>query len=587
MTFRNSLRLHWYYIPLIFFLVFFSCQNKNQHQIQQTVLYPPTEQTEDGGTLVVGIRTEPETLNPLFALSQSARNVLGLIFGRLADINADLATFSPGIAKSWEVSPEKRQIVFHLHQNIHWHDGHSLTAEDVVFTYQMHIHPVIAWDGISYKQNISDVTAPDDSTVIFKFHHSNHTMLLDAVEGYILPKHILQQYPPEKLYTAGFNRCPIGSGPFIFVEWQDLQHIRLAKNESYFKAIKPHLDCVIFRIVPDNFNLLNQLKSGEVDMVEGIHPKNFLAIQKSWEAGRSAIRPISYLGRRYDFIGWNLIDPQSYAEAVAAGATRASIDSLIRPNKLFGNQKVRVALTMAIDRQAIMNSVNFGMAVPLHGPVPPILPSYNADANVVWEYNPGKSLDWLAELGWKDHDGDKILDRDGEPFQFEILTESGNLHWEQVATIVQAQLAEIGIRTTLRFLEPALLYGKRLPNREFDAVIIGWTVGLTPDYAPLFHSDYFFTPFHFNGYYSPEFDRLDALAKSAPTKAAAQRYYDEIARLLSSELPYTWLYYRMECSAIHSRFKNIIFDKRGLYVNLEDWWIPQSERLKIDRIFEN
>ncbi len=580
------MRLHWHHIPLILSLVLFSCQNKNQSNIQSTGLYPATNRIEDGGTLVIGIRTEPETLNPLFALSQSARNVIGLIFLRLANINADLETFSPGIAKSWEIFPEKRQIVFHLHQNIRWHDGHPLTAEDVVFTYQLHVNPIIGWDGISYKQNISNVTAPDDSTVIFTFHAGNHTMLSDAVEGYILPKHLLQPYSPEELFTAGFNRQPIGAGPFIFVEWQNQQLIRLSKNESYFKASKPHLDRVIFRIVPDNFNLLNQLKSGEVDMVEGIHPKNFLAIQKSWQSGHSHLRPIRYLGRRYDFIGWNLIDPASHRKAVAAGATRSAIDSLIRPNKLFGNQKVRAALTMAIDREAILNSVNFGMAVPLHGPVPPILPSYNETSNVVWEYNPEKSREWLAELGWADHDGDKLLDRNGVPFQFEILTESGNLHWEQVATIVQAQLAEIGIRTNLRFLEPALLYGELLPNRTFDAVIMGWTVGLTPDYAPLFHSDSYFTPFHFTGYYSPEYDRLDNLAKSARTKAGAQPYYDKIARLLSRELPYTWLYYRMECSAVHSRFKNIVFDKRGLYVNLEDWWIPRNERLKIDKIFE-
>lgn len=581
------MRLYRRHILLILSLVLFSCQNKNQSNSPPTDLYPSTSHIENGGTLVVGIRTEPETLNPLFALSQASRNVIGLLFLRLADINADLETFSPRIAKSWEISLKKRQIVFHLYQNIRWHDGHPLTAEDVVFTHQMHINPVVGWDGISYKQNISNVTAPDDSTVIFTFHASNRTMLSDAVEGYILPKHLLQPYSPEELFTADFNRQPVGAGPFAFVEWQDQQLIRLSKNKSYFKASKPHLDRVIFRIVPDNFNLLNQLKSGEVDMVEGIHPKNFLAIQKSWQSGHSDIRPIRYLGRRYDFIGWNLIDPVSYREAVAAGATQSTIDSLIRPNKLFGNQKVRAALTMAIDRKAIMNSVNFGMAVPLNGPVPPILPSYNEAANVIWEYNPEKSRKWLAELGWADRNGDKLLDKDGVSFQFEILTESGNLHWEQVATIVQAQLAEIGIQTRLRFLEPALLYGELLPKREFDAVIMGWTVGLTPDYAPLFHSDSYFTPFHFTGYYSPEYDRLDNLAKSARTKAGAQPYYDKIARLLSRELPYTWLYYRMECSAVHSRFKNIVFDKRGLYVNLEDWWIPRNERLKIDKIFEN
>ena len=233
-----------------------------------------------------------------------------------------------------------------------------------------------------------------------------------------------------------------------------------------------------------------------------------------------------------------------------------------------------------------MNTVNFGMAVPLNGPVPPILPSYNESANASWEYNPQKAKKILSEQGWTDSDGDNILDKNGVPFEFELLTESGNLRWEQVATIVQAQLADIGIRATPRFLEPALLYGKLLPAKDFDAVVIGWSVGLTPDFSPLFHSATFFTPFHFTGYSSPEYDRLDEISKTALSDDKAQEYYDKIAQLLSNDLPYTWLYYRMECSAVHSRFKDIIYDKRGIYINPEDWWIPQSERLFIDTVFQ-
>ncbi|MBU0710880.1 hypothetical protein KKC74_12045 [bacterium] len=573
-------------LPYLIVSLPFSCQKNNNKQFEHSDLYPKNKQIQDGGTLVIGIRAEPESLNPLFALSQSARNIIGLVFSRLADINEDLKSFSPRLAKSWEISTDNPQITFHLRTDAHWQDGTPCTSKDVVFTYKMHINPAIAWDGVAFKQNISSVEAPNDSTVVFSFYQNSRSMLMDAVEGYILPVHILQNISPENLFTADFNRHPIGTGPFQFGNWVDMQTITLLKNNKFYGPGKSHLDRIIFQTVPDNFNLLNQLKAGEIDLVEGIYPKDFQSILQNWDQGQSDIRPISYLGRRYDFIGWNMIDPESYRIAVDTGTPPDAIKNDIEPNALFGRREIRAALTMALDREAIMNTVNFGMAVSLNGPVPPILPSYNESANVSWEYNPQKAKKILSEQGWTDSDGDNILDKNRVPFEFELLTESGNLRWEQVATIVQAQLVEIGIRATPRFLEPALLYGKLLPAKDFDAVVIGWSVGLTPDFSPLFHSATFFTPFHFTGYSSPEYDRLDDLSKTALSDDKAQEYYDKIAQLLSNDLPYTWLYYRMECSAVHSRFKDIIYDKRGIYINPEDWWIPQSERLFIDTVFQ-
>ena len=584
-SFRRTL-IHRPYLPFLVLVLLFSCQKISQKQFQHSDLYPKNKQFEDGGTLVAGVRAEPESLNPLFALSQSSRNIIGLLFSRLADINEDLKTFYPRLAKSWELSTKHQEIIFHLRTDVRWQDGTPFTSKDVVFTYQMHVNPIVAWDGIAFKQNILKVEALNDSTVVFSFNQNSRTMLMDAVEGYILPQHILQNISPENLFTADFNRHPVGTGPYQFSRWEDMQTITLEKNNRYYEPGKPHLDRIIFQIIPDNFNLLNQLKAGDIDLVEGIYPKDFQRILQNWEQGQPDIRPISYLGRRYDFIGWNMIDPESYRIFMDSGAPPDTILNHIKPNALFGNQEIRAALTMALDRYAIMNTVNFGMAVPLNGPVSPILPSYNEAANISWKYDPQAAANILSEQGWTDSDGDNILDKNGVPFEFELLTESGNIRWEQVATIVQAQLAGIGIRATPRFLEPALLYGKLLPAKDFNAVIIGWSVGLTPDFSPLFHSATFFTPFHFTGYCSPEYDRLDEQSKTAPTDAAAQEYYNQIAQLLSYELPYTWLYYRMECSAVHRRFKDIVYDKRGLYINPEDWWIPQSERIHIDKVFQ-
>lgn len=570
-------------VCLVFAL--FSCDS-NIKNIKQSSFETDTTKITDGGTLVVGVCSEPESLNPLTALSQTSRNIISLIFRRLADLNEDLATFTPQLAKKWAFSSDSMSLVFHLRTDVLWHDKIPFTAADVMYSYQMQINPEVAWDGISYKDNIASAQSPNDSTVIFTFHKKSLSMLMDAVEGYIVPKHILEHDPPEKMHESHFNVNPIGAGPFRFLGWKDQQTVTLIKNNSYYETGKPHLDRIIFKIVPDNLNLLTQLKAGEVDLVEGIYPKDFQGIVKNWDEVKSSVRPVSYMGRRYDFIGWNLIDPDTYQEAIQNEISEIKINEYIKPNKLFGSQKVRCALTMAIDREALTDAVNFGMALTMDGPVPPILAAYNEDANIRWHYDPRQAIKLLSEEGWIDSDKDGILDKDGVAFEFEMVTENGNVRWEQVATIIQDQLGKIGIRVTPRLVEPALLYGKMLPSKDFDAVVIGWVVGLTMDLAPLFHSSSFFTPFHFTGYNSLRYDSLDAASKNTINPEAAQQYYIDIARLLSYDLPYTWLYYRLECSAIHGRFKNVKSDKRGMYINLEDWWIPLNERNRIDKLFE-
>jgi len=572
---------------LLILLTIITCNNSNKGNIKKLDQSFTEKDIVNGGTLVIGINGEPDALNPLTALSKPARDIISLIYRRLADINEDLSTFSPQLARSWEFSSDSLSITFNLRTDVLWHDEVHFTSKDVTFTYNMQTDPVIAWDGVNFKENIKSVESEDDSTVIFHFSHKTPTMLMDAVEGYIVPEHLLKDIPAEKMHEAAFNRQPIGNGPFEFLKWKTQQSISLTKFKQYYKKGKPHLYRVILKIIPDNVNLFRQLISGDIDFGEGIMPGDFSRLVKDWENGKTNIRPISFLGRQYDFIGWNLISRENYSDILnISGENIPEIKKLIKPHKLFGSQKVRASLTMAIDRETIAQVVNHGMVIPMNGPIPPILWAYNEKANTVWPYNPELAKKYLREEGWRDSDGNGILDKDGVEFRFEMLTNSGNIRREQALTMIQEQLRKINVKMIPRVVEPGLLYGRMLPSRNFDAVLIGWNVGLKMDFSPLFHSSTFFMPFHFTGFYSKEYDRLEETAKNANNRYTAQEYWDKIAKLLSWELPYTWLYYKLECVAIHSRFKNINFDKRGSYIQIEDWWIPKQERTKTDKIFE-
>jgi len=260
-----------------------------------------------------------------------------------------------------------------------------------------------------------------------------------------------------------------------------------------------------------------------------------------------------------------------------------NIDQLLVPNKLFGSQKVRAALTMAIDRSTLAEVVNQGMALRMDGPIPVIWASYNPEANKDWSYNPDLAVQYLEEEGWTDRNGDGVLDKNGATFSFEMVTNSGNERREQSLTIIQEQLRKIGVDMTPRVVDPGLLYGRMLTLRQFDAALIGWDVALKMDLTPLFHSSSLLMPFNFTSFRSLEFDSWQEAAKETFNKTSAQEYWDKIANLLSWELPYTWLYYQMENVGLHQRFKGTVIDKRGTYNNLEEWWIPLEERTETDK----
>lgn len=577
----NSLK----YLACLCLALLIACGGEPRKNSQgQKDKYRP-ENIVDGGTLVVGIPGGPDALNPLTALSKPAKDIISLLFRKLGEMNNDLESFSPQLAKSWSFSKDSLSITFNLQSNVTWHDGTPFTSEDVVFTYNMQIDPQVAWVNISFKERISTVKAVNDSTVVFEFRDKNPTMLRDAIEGYIVPEHLLAGISPDRIAEAEFNRNPIGTGPFKFVQWKTQQSIELEKFTDYYVEGKPHLNKVIFQFVPNSISLWQQVQSGDVGFMEGVPPRDFARLKEEWTEGETNIRPITFLGRMYDFIGWNLIDPENYAKVMAEyddNAGKIDLDKLLKPNKLFGSQKVRAALTMAIDRSTISDVVNQKMAIKMDGPIPMIWSAYNSEANTVWNFNPSLALQYLKDEGWTDSDGDGILDKDGLKFSFEMATNSGNVRREQALTIIQEQLSKIGVEMIPRVVDPGLLFGRMLIPRDFDAALIGWEVGLKMDLYPLFHSKSLLMPFNFTSYTSHEFDKLEENIKGSFNRTDVQKYWDEIAKLLSDELPYTWLYYKMETVALHKRFKGTVIDKRGSYTNLQDWWIPLEERLEID-----
>ncbi len=571
---------------MIFQLIFaVSCEKK-----QADVLNKPSTDREEkpvkGGTLVIGINGEPDALNPLVALTSYGRDVIGMVFSRLATINPDLVTFTPELARAWYFSDDSLSLTFVLRTDVFWHDGNRFTAEDVSFTYRMQTDPDIAWDGYSFKENISLVEVVDDSTVCYHFRELTPTLLMDATEGYIVPEHILTAIKPADIRQDDFNRHPVGTGPFKFSRWEEQQSIELVRWENYYKPDLPYLDRVIFKIVASDVNLVQQLKANEIDFMQNVPTGDFLRIREQYDQGNGNFTPITLLGRSYDYIGWNLVDSREFDAISSRTDDPKEIYRQVSAHPLFGSEIVRRALTMAIDQGQLIQSVTRGLAISIDGPIPPIMWAFNPAANHDWGFNVKKARELLEQEGWIDHDGDGIRDKDGMEFSFEMLTNAGNERRARALTILQNMFREIQIEMQPRILDPGLLLGQLIPQKEFDAILLGWDVGLKMDFTPLFHSSTLAIPFHFTGYQSDEFDYWHDLALKTTNKGEAGKAWDKVAGILSKDLPYTWLYYRMDTAVIHNRFRGMVFDNRGTLINIERWWIPVNERIFIDKVFQ-
>jgi peptide/nickel transport system substrate-binding protein len=215
---------------------------------------------DNGDTLVIGTIGDADSLNDLTSTAISGSDVIGLLFLQLTRTNPDFS-HAPSLAESWEFSEDHLELTFHLRDDVFWHDGVKTTAHDVKFTFEKQRDPNIGYSAIKWKQFIKECVVLDDYTVKFVFERVYPYQLMDAVVGAVLPKHILEKVSDEEMVSTDFNRNPVGNGPYRFKEWKAQQYIEVEANENYF-AGRPPLDRILFKVVPDQENLVLQLKNG-------------------------------------------------------------------------------------------------------------------------------------------------------------------------------------------------------------------------------------------------------------------------------------------------------------------------------------
>lgn len=488
-----------------------------------------------GGTLVIGSISDADAWNEYVARQNVSVNLLRRIYLRLAQEQGDTKnhppSFTPLLARSWTFSPDGTTLTFALRDAV-WSDGVPITAEDVRYTWQAQTSPEVAWSGApAFKSHIRDVTAVDAHTVAFRFDRAYPEMLADAVEGGILPEHVFRAIPFSDWATHDWSKERVGSGPFLLDDWRPGEEIVLARNARYFEAGAPAVDRVVVRIVPDVTNLETQLLAGDVDLLDGVPPQDAARLEAA-----KGVTVIAYDNPMFDYIGWN--------------GSKAPFD----------DPDVRRALTLAIDRKAIVDDLLYGYGRVSTGPL--LSSWWSSDPTLAaWPYDPKEAERILAAKGYSS-------DR---PLTFELMTNAGNRLREEVAVKVQAQLARVGVRATPRTVEMKTLR-QRATSGAYDAYIAGWRFSGKLDLRGIFGSRA--VPPQGNNvvfYRSPRADALFDAIDAAPSWTAARPLYARLARLLHRDQPYTFLYEGRRLAAAGPRARGVVID------------VPQDPLARLER----
>lgn len=413
-------------------------------------------------------------------------------------------------------------IIFHLRDNVRFHDGHVLTSRDVAFTYQAIMDPSNLSPRVPDFEPVMSVETPDPLTVKVKYKRLYSPALGTWSIG-ILPEHLLNREAlAEEARKRGldprsfsirhsqFNRRPVGSGPFRFKEWRSDQFIVLTRFEDYWEG-PPNYEEYVFRIIPDLLTQEMEFYAGTLDNY-AVQPHQVERLEHD-----PKYQAFSGLSFGYTYIGYNL------------------------RREPFNDRRVRMALGMAIDVDKIIRYLLHGQAERITGPFPKQTDYYDHNLEPL-PYDPQRALKLLEEAGWR-RDPTGRLVKDGRPMRFTLITNSGNDIRKAILAIAQDSWRQLGIEVRTDTVEWAVFIKERIDKRDFDAVVLGWSMGIDPDLYQIWHSSQ--TGPHqlnFVGFENREADDLIVRIRQEYDHATQVALCRRLHRLIAEQQPYTFLY---------------------------------------------
>jgi len=494
-----------------------------------------------GDTLIIGDFVKPTIINPILTHSSISASLKGIVFDGLIKLNDKMEPV-PHLALSWENSPDGLTWIFHLRGDVKFHDGAELTAEDVKFTFEKIKDPSLNSPYISVFKNFKAVRVEDRYTVEIDLENPLPSLPFYLGVG-ILPKHLLIG---KDLIKAEFNYHPIGTGPFKMESWSE-EEIILNANEDYFEG-KAHLNQVIVKFFRDQRLVWAELMKGAVDCVFLAYSKNYDIIEKIPDFNvHSFLNPFYYI---LVFNGDNI---------------------------LFRQKWVRQSLNYAVDKERIVTNVLRGKGQVSSGTIYPQSWAYNKVIEP-YPYRPKKAAKLLKKAGWKDTNGNHILDKDGKEFEFLLLIVEGDDVAEACALLTQQQLLDIGISMKVKPLSFPTMYEKFLSTKKFDTSLLP-IVSNDPDKNYLlWHSSQIDHGFNVFSYRNKKVDELLDKGRTTLDTEKREKIYHQFQREIYEDPPGVFLFWRDYLIGIHKRFRGVRIGPAGILNNINEWYVPKEEQ---------
>lgn len=498
---------------------------------------------------MVGVMSDFQAFNPVTNTAILSDEVMKhMLFTPLVQYDADLQP-QPHLAESWDL--DEQGVTMRLRQDVLWHDGQPVTAEDVKFTFDLaKSEETASLLGSAYLTMVESATVVDPHTIRFEFV-APHAQPLDAFWWPPLPRHLLQDVAPAELGQAPFNASPVGSGPFRFVSWERGQRLTLEANDQYPEALggRPYLDRVVFRVIPEATTMLTELMAGSADLIGW----TLLPDQAQQLQNQSGVEVRDFPSREFTYMGLNNARPQ------------------------FQDAATRRALAMAVDRGQIIEALLHGYGEPAAGMIPAWSPMHPDVDPLPHDQAGARQL--LQQAGWQ-AGADGTLQRQGQPLSFTLLVNAANRTHQDIATVIQQQLRQVGAQVEIRTVEFQTMLREHRA-RNYDAVLSNWTLDtFKVDPTPLFSCEQAHTEQSANraGYCNPQLDQIMTQGLRMTDPGQAQRIWLDFTRVLQGEQPIIFLHWSNDLGAVGPRLQNVQTDIRSKLVNVHEWWIPADRQ---------
>lgn len=518
-----------------------------------------------GGTIIIGSAADAEALVPSLTALVQGRAMSDNIFDRLAQMGPDLNVngdggFESRLARDWTWSGDSLAVTFRLRPEARWHDGQPVRAADVIAGHKVIIDPANGSNYASHFRAIDSVSVVDSLTVAVHFAGRSAEQFFDASHLIPLPAHLVDTIPSGQLRRSAFATAPVGSGRFRFVSREPGVRLELAAFEGHYLG-RPRLDRVVFSITPQPATGMARVWAGDTDVWEPLAPNDVA------EAARHAhVRVRSGPGFDYGFLQFNVRDPGDRT----------------KPHPLFGDRALRVALSMAVDREALLRAVFDSLAVLSLGPF--TRPQNTSDTTIRQiPFDREAAAAALDSMGWR-AGPDGVRRRGAQRLSFDVVVPSSSATRQRIAVLLQEQLRPVGVELRIDGMDFAAMRTRVLAGR-FDATLSGIHTTPSPSGIRGSWGSEAIAPnsaLNVGRYGNPEVDAAINAGIAAVDAAERRAHMRRAYQAIVDDAPAIWLYEVKNAGAVHRRLNIPRWRSDAWWTNLAEWSVDPAQRLPRD-----